>query len=356
MDRPVTARQFFALVFVMMLSPAIQFLSQRTAAAAGTAGWVSVLAAAPILPALVWLFRALLRPGEGLADALCRAWGETAGRGLCLFYAAWLTVLCAAALRFGGERLLSAAYADVPLWVILLPVMALSVRMALLPAAAFARMAEIGYRILAAVLAVVLLSSLGNVDLKNLLPVLPGDAEGILLAVPATLDAAACGVYVCFLAGELRGGPDKGETRRWILRAAGLLLLLQIVSFGVFGARLVSRMQAPLFLAAREVSVLGVFGRLEAVVVSLWVLTDLIALAVLLRCVRSILARAADIRSAPAAVVPAALLALPLAYLLAPDAFALAALAQGLLRRLNFGFAVVLPGLSLLPGHLRKRT
>ncbi|HPE15891.1 MAG TPA: GerAB/ArcD/ProY family transporter [Oscillospiraceae bacterium] len=354
MDRSVTVRQFFALAFVTMLSPAILFLSQRTAAAAGTAGWVSVLAAAPILAALVWLFRALLGPGEGLADALCRAWGETAGRGVCLLYAAWLTVLCAAALRFGGERLLSAAYADVPLWVILVPVLALSVWMALLPTAAFARMAEIGYLILAAVLAAVLLLSLGNVDVKNLLPVLPGDAEGVLPAVSATLDAAACGAYVCFLAGELRKRPEKRETRRWILRAAGFLLLLQIVSFGVFGAGLLSRMQAPLFLAAREISVLGVFGRLEAVVVSLWVLTDLITLAVLLRGVRRALARAADIRGA-AAVVPAALLALLLAYLLAPDAFGLAAVARGPLRWLNLGFAVALPGLSLLPGRLRKR-
>ncbi len=301
------------------------------------------------------MLRLLLRPGEGLSDALCRVWGEAAGRGLCLLYAAWLTVLCAAALRFGGERLLSAAYGEVPTALLLVPLLILSAWMALLPPAAFARMAEIGYLLLAAALAVVLLFSMGNIDLKNLLPVLPGNAEGIFLAALATLETVSCGVYVCFLSGFLREAPRKRRTRLRILRIAGVLLALQIVTFGVFGAPLLSGMQTPLFLAAREISVPGVFERPEAVVVSLWVLTDLITLSLLLRCVQIALARAAGIGNAAAAVAGAALLVLPLAYLVAPDAFGLSLLARRLLGPLNFVFAVALPALSLLPGRLRAR-
>ena len=65
-DDRISLRQLLALLFAALLAPAIGVLPSQTAALAGEAGWLSALAALPVLLGLCWVLFALLRPaGEG---------------------------------------------------------------------------------------------------------------------------------------------------------------------------------------------------------------------------------------------------------------------------------------------------
>ena len=53
-DDRISLRQLLALLFAALLAPAIGVLPSQTAALAGEAGWLSALAALPVLLGLCW--------------------------------------------------------------------------------------------------------------------------------------------------------------------------------------------------------------------------------------------------------------------------------------------------------------
>ena len=80
-DDRISLRQLLALLFAALLAPAIGVLPSQTAALAGEAGWLSALAALPVLLGLCWVLFALLRPaGEGAG--LAQVTETVLGRGL----------------------------------------------------------------------------------------------------------------------------------------------------------------------------------------------------------------------------------------------------------------------------------
>ena len=58
-DDRISLRQLLALLFAALLAPAIGVLPSQTAALAGEAGWLSALAALPVLLGLCWVLFAL---------------------------------------------------------------------------------------------------------------------------------------------------------------------------------------------------------------------------------------------------------------------------------------------------------
>ena len=54
-DDRISLRQLLALLFAALLAPAIGVLPSQTAALAGEAGWLSALAALPVLLGLCWV-------------------------------------------------------------------------------------------------------------------------------------------------------------------------------------------------------------------------------------------------------------------------------------------------------------
>ena len=83
-DDRISLRQLLALLFAALLAPAIGVLPSQTAALAGEAGWLSALAALPVLLGLCWVLFALLRPageGAGLAQVTETVLGRGVGQG-----------------------------------------------------------------------------------------------------------------------------------------------------------------------------------------------------------------------------------------------------------------------------------
>lgn len=86
-DDRISLRQLLALLFAALLAPAIGVLPSQTAALAGEAGWLSALAALPVLLGLCWVLFALLRPageGAGLAQVTETVLGRGLGKGVLL--------------------------------------------------------------------------------------------------------------------------------------------------------------------------------------------------------------------------------------------------------------------------------
>ena len=352
----VTPRQLAAAGFVSVLAPYIRRFPRLPAALAGGSAWCAVpMAALLCVPVLLGAWR-LFRRHAGLSEALCAVWGAFPGRVLQLCYALWLLCYAGFLLRSGAERFLSTVYPGAHPAVFVLGMALLCIPAAAGSLRAVCRSAMLFYPLLAGLLVLVGLLSVGDFDLS-------------LLALPGRDTLAANGfaaletVNVLSVAGYLSFFGDRVQARfrrRDVLPGlAGLLAAaaeMTVCCIAVFGPALTGSMTFPFFLLTRELSALGSLERMEPPVIALWVLSDFVLISLLLKLVRELgeaalaLPEGRPLRSLPLAAA-AALLALAIP----GDAAAFARLSELLVPAANAVMALGIPALTLLVGLLLRR-
>ncbi|MCD7928526.1 MAG: spore germination protein [Oscillospiraceae bacterium] len=326
MDKSISLRQYLVLLFVALLSPLVKLIPGGLAAQAGTGAWLSALALLPIVLAVVWLAAYLgrsLPENEGLGELLCRALGQRAGRILCGVCGLWLLLLGCLTLRLSVERLTSTIYPNTGMGLFFLAILAVEWWLGKQKLPVLARVGQIFFFAVVLTLVLVLVMGVGSIHLYNVWPVWTQNLPGIAKATVPALGVLGTGVGTLFCFGQVT---DRRGGRRLALEwTAALCLTLTVLSFvvlGVFGPAVVQRLQIPFFSLAKEVSVEGAVERLEPLVVTMWVFTDLVLLGLLLRSARRALTLAAGSEEEQS-MTPLLLLVLPGAYLVAGSFFAL---------------------------------
>lgn len=272
----IALRQLLCLLFAALLSPTVRVLPGRTAAAAGAAGWLCTLTALPVLLGLCWVLFALFRtagPEDGLAQIFQRALGRLPGKALALLYLLWgLCLLCVNARLF-ALRLLSTSYRNAPLKLFLVVLLAVALWLARKKLPALVRAGEIFYLALSLCLGVVLFLGLFRVEPQNVLPVWVQDVPEVLRGTLPALSVVGYVIFGAFLGGGVaRKEGNRRRAMRWAAVFCLVLTLLQWVCLGAFGPGLTQRMDTPFFMMVKGVGVEGAFGRVESVVIALWVL------------------------------------------------------------------------------------
>ena len=308
-DDRISLRQLLALLFAALLAPAIGVLPSQTAALAGEAGWLSALAALPVLLGLCWVLFALLRPageGAGLAQVTETVLGRGLGKGVLLLYLLLGLLLLSANARLFALRFLSTSYRNAPLGLFLLTLLGLTLWLVRKP--------------------VRVLGLFGYV------------------------------VFAAFLGGNVtRGEGDRRRALWWAAAFCLVLTALQLVCLGNFGPGLTARMDTPFFMMVKGIGIEGTFQRVESVIIALWVFSDL-ALLNLLAGSCSVLAQSVfSLKERKHAVLPLLLLALAGAWFLFPDAFSLERWMEGPARIGSLLFGFVIPVLLLLVKKLRRQ-
>lgn len=285
---PLTRRQFAAACFVALLSPLMRLLPRIAVQLAGRGAFLSVIPAFFGLLPLVWLVTAYgryMKPGEGMAQLLMGWLGPVFGRAVLLLYAGWFLFYAGFILRSGAERLVATVYPNSAVTPFVLITLALCLLTAMGTLGAAARTAVLFRAILLAVLGIVFVFSVPNISPENLLPLTGDDALPILLGAWPLMTLGGAAVCFSFLFGYV----ERGE--RPLRHAIPSMLLLLAVSalscvevVGTFGPGLTGQLNYPFFIMIRDVSILNLFQRIEAVVIALWVFTDYTLCTLLLRC------------------------------------------------------------------------
>ena len=358
-DDRISLRQLLALLFAALLAPAIGVLPSQTAALAGEAGWLSALAALPVLLGLCWVLFALLRPageGAGLAQVTETVLGRGLGKGVLLLYLLWGLLLLSANARLFALRFLSTSYRNAPLGLFLLILLGLTLWLVRKPVRVLARTGEVFYLALAIGLGFSLILGVLQVEPRHILPLWTEDLPGVLSAAVPVLGLFGYVVFAAFLGGNVtRGEGDRRRALWWAAAFCLVLTALQLVCLGNFGPGLTARMDTPFFMMVKGIGIEGTFQRVESVIIALWVFSDL-ALLNLLAGSCSVLAQSVfSLKERKHAVLPLLLLALAGAWFLFPDAFSLERWMEGPARMgsLLFGFGI--PVLLLLVKKLRRQ-
>ena len=337
----LTARGRSALLWCLLLAPLIRQLPSSVVPYAGSASWLSVLLAVPPLLLGLWLLTRILRRcrnGEGLGELMLRALGDKAGRLVVFLYTLWLSFYAGFVLRAGADRFVAAVYTTSPIWLFAVVMLALAVLAGLGRLRVLGRCAEIASVLLGLVFLLVFVFALPGVESENLLPLTRADLPGALRGVPPVL--GTFGIGVCLAFSDRRDGDALRE--RSLLPSILLLVLLGfllcVTTVGTFGAELTDAMNYPFFVMIRGIHIFHLLERIEALIIAQWVAADFLLLGVLLRAASDAYTLAFFGAGTPrksAGVWFAAALAAVSAWLCAPSAFALHALARDVVPKVN---------------------
>lgn len=216
-------------------------LPSQTAALAGEAGWLSALAALPVLLGLCWVLFALLRPageGAGLAQVTETVLGRGLGKGVLLLYLLWGLLLLSANARLFALRFLSTSYRNAPLGLFLLTLLGLTLWLVRKPVRVLARTGEVFYLALAIGLGFSLLLGVLQVEPRHILPLWTEDLPGVLSAAVPVLGLFGYVVFAAFLGGNVtRGEGDRRRALWWAAAFCLALTALQLVCPGQLRAR-----------------------------------------------------------------------------------------------------------------------
>lgn len=357
----LTRRQLAALGWMGAISPLFWHLPDALMAPAGRAAWLSVLLSSlPLGLTAVFLgaFLRRRRPGEGLAELFFRALGPVPGRVVVFIYTIWILFLAGYALRAGADRFVSAVYPYSEPGAFILVLLGLSLLAGLGRAKTLARFAEVTLPVLAGMFALVFLLALGEVEVDNLLPVSRLDLPGAAFGTIAVTNTLSIVLYTAFLEDRTQPGDARGPLLKvfgWLL---ALALLLCVTTVGRFGAELTGALNYPFFVLIRDVRVLNLLERVEALIVAQWVITDFLLVAMLLQIGRSTLRLAfygpgAEPRRWLA--LPGAAFALVSAFLCAPTVFDLQRMMTQIVPGLNIIMVFIGLPVIFLIGRIRGR-
>jgi hypothetical protein len=144
---------------------------------------------------------------------------------------------------------------------------------------AFARFSEIVFLVFAVTLALLFMLFLPNVRIWNLLPVTPGDAAPAMLSALPVVSIWGHVTLFFFLGERVSNLRElRAHTRKPMVYLIVMTTLIMIMVVGSLGPSTVTRMPAPFFSAAKLISVLRSFERMETVLLALWIVSDFVTI------------------------------------------------------------------------------
>ncbi|MGN0968216.1 MAG: hypothetical protein ACI4O3_03010 [Oscillospiraceae bacterium] len=310
----LSLRQMMVLLATALLAPATDLLPALTARTAGSAGWLAVLGALPLLLIALWAAAGICRGG-----GLCQTLGRAPGGALTLIYMIWTLLTLALSLRLSGARL-AEIYGDGPAFLCAAALLAVAAWMGLGKTSAFARAGEIFYLALAVALAGVLFLAAfkaegGNFHLSGAeAAALPGSSAATAGRLLNIFPTAALGR-------KIAARPHNGRRAVWwtVAFCIAVTLLLAAV-IGCLGPRLTARLSGPFLIMVQGLGVKGAFQRTEALFAALWTLSDLTLAGLLLHTWRELAGQLRPGKWSRWSVLPAAAAALIGGWLLFPTA------------------------------------
>ncbi len=356
----MTFRQFLMACCVSVFSPMSRLLPHATVRIAGFSGWLAPVFAAPLLLLLLLVMRRLLTvEGKtvGLAEALERRLGRTPGRILTALLGVWLVFYGGFLLRSGAERLLSTVYHTGRLWFFLPALLCLSTVFAMGKLRWAGRSAAVSLMLTACALVLTSVLAIPGIQWEHVFPPdLTRSGEVLIAALPVA-DVLSPWVYFTLLWGRVK--KESGTLRKSVsvlLIMLGATLLFIITTTGVMGAELTVRQQFPFFAMIKNLTLLDVMERFDALVLAIWMMTDYVCIGMTLLSASEAFCYAFSKKQKFHLAPACATIMLGIGAVISKDAFEFENISNVLIPAINTCMTfLLLPALSLLPEKNLKK-
>ncbi|MDR2615911.1 MAG: spore germination protein, partial [Oscillospiraceae bacterium] len=292
-NNKISMRQTMIMFIVACLSPASRLFPVMGARYGRHAGWVGVLVGAAALAALAYVFAAIFKKDgdspRGLADVFERVFGTICGKVIIAVYLLWAALLYALYIRYYAERMLSTIFPTADIRFFMLTMMPLVFIAARGRIEVFARFSEVSILLFTVILLALALCLMPTFEPENVWPVTHLDAVPILKSSYPVLSVLGYLTLFFFLGEHISNKRDAGrQGGRAAVYIGVMLTLITVICIGTLSYRVVERMPTPFFSTTKLITIMQPLDRLEALLLSEWVISDFIIITALALIVMNI--------------------------------------------------------------------
>ncbi|MDR2664721.1 MAG: spore germination protein [Oscillospiraceae bacterium] len=278
----ISARQVFVVFVMSTFSPATRLLPSLCANYGGVAGWLGPAAAgaalAALMAAMASMFKGSAAPRD-LSDAFEAAFGRLGRRAALSVYLLWTLLLYFIYIRYYAERLMGTTFPNVDIRFFLIPMLVLVFIAARGKIEAFARFAEVTILIFTAVFAVLFICFIPSIKPSNLLPVTPYDAPRVAASSLPAIHVWGFFTLFFFLGEHISNRHEIGKyIKKSVIYLVAIATATLVSIIGSLNYKTVTRMPTPFFSATKLIQVVRSFDRMEAILLSLWVVSDFVTI------------------------------------------------------------------------------
>ena len=278
----ITVRQTLIIFGLSTLSSAIRLFPTVCSKKGHSAGWLAPVFGAVALFAAFIILAALFKNSEvsSLADAFTRALGGAGGKILLAAYLFWLLILYFLFIRYYAERLLSSIYPNTDLRFLFICMLSVTFIAARKRIDFLARFCELSFLIFLITLTVFYILLIPTIKIENVLPVTHKDFFPVLDSSIQIIGIWGFITFFFFMGDHIKNKKQlKSHRNKTIFYLFGLTTLILFFVIGSLGADAASRMPLPFFNSTKLISIMPAFDRFEAVLLSVWVISDFILIA-----------------------------------------------------------------------------
>ncbi|WP_248925645.1 GerAB/ArcD/ProY family transporter [Paenibacillus hamazuiensis] len=283
----ITGLQLFWMILIMEVGMTLVMTLTPGVQAAGQDLWISILIAGCIAMLIAWIVTnaAHLHPGQDLIRLSQTILGSVFGKIVVVVYLVqWYTIIPIVLRQFTDVINIMIMPETPKLAVMIVMVLLISYAAYYGGIVSIARCSEMLGPIVVLMIVLVLLTSLNNVDVRNLLPVfVDNGAQAILKgALPSASYLGHCVEYLMLAAFLYQ--PEKGKPYvYWAVGGATFLVLVAMtMTLTTISVHMSPRLWYPFFEMTRKISLFGFIENLDPLTIITWVASVFIKLAVYL--------------------------------------------------------------------------
>lgn len=354
----ISLRQALLLVMSSIYSPAVRLFPNFTATHAKQAGWLAPVVSFIVFIPVIYMLYAFAKKYKdesfiGIMDDIC---GRIPGKIILFFYIIWLAILTALYLRYYSERLLTTILPHASNFLFIL-IMTATVAVTLRKSVVvLARMNEILSPFLLLVYIGCIIFSLPEFRFKFLLPISRLDIVPMLGA-----NFGILGIWgylpLIFLFGE--NIKNKRQIKKQGIQAMVFTAIMSVlfiaVCIGVLDSSLIEILPIPFFVVVRQISLFDTIERIESLIVSLWVVTDFVLVAMFITIAMDMLKGMFKLSDTKHIISIYSLIMLFLSLILCKSLFELESFSGLFYIYVNVVFTLAIPAFVFIIGKIRKK-
>jgi spore germination protein (amino acid permease) len=279
------------LFIVSTFSPSIRLFPAYGSKLGERAGWVAPIISALAMFIIFAVLHAFFKNDDkaNLSDVFTQALGKIAGKALLVIYLVYLILLYFLYIRYYADRLLGTIFPNADIRAFVIPMLLLvymSVRGKL---ETLARFSEFAILIFIFIFVVFFLLLTPTFKIGNVFPLTYYD---ILPAAKATYPILGIWGYVVFLffLGDdiFNKNKVKQYSKQVVFFLVILITLMMLFTVGSVGYKTIARMPIPFFNVTKMISAMESFDRMEAVLLSVWLISDFIIISIFAIIIKNI--------------------------------------------------------------------
>lgn len=356
-ERKISIRQLSIIFLVLIASPIIRVIPKLTAEDAKQASWVTpIISVIPFLILLYILNELMTKSKEvSLDDVYIKILGKHIGKTVLFIYIIWIFLVTSLYVRYFADRFTISIYIFAPIQFFMITLLLFVYVVCRNRLEYFARLVEVFFIVLAIFFLGSIIIAIPNIKISNIFPVTTYDVLPVLKSSFSLISLWGYITYLFFLSDKVSNTADfkKYFGKITIVLVIGSIIVT-LITVGIFGAQLTKDLVLPFFTFFKNIQILDVIERVEAILISLWLVTDFVIVATFIFINARLIRKTFNLTSSKEMVTPIIFIVFILSQYLSENIFEILSFSKYLFFNISIVFTIVIPIIVLIVGKIRK--